>query len=114
MHRGGRARLNTSNRTVTPANHTEYIEMNSPITKLITVSIATAMQSWGFPKLEEFNTFDNIHAGDIFSNFGEQIKLSPLHLLFQLGSRHYFDTRTDLPCFRLQNSSRFVGSPQFD
>ena len=23
------------------------------------------MQSWGFPKLEEFNTFDNIHAGDI-------------------------------------------------
>ena len=27
------------------------------------------MQSWGFPKLEEFNTFDNIHAGDIFSNF---------------------------------------------
>ena len=88
--------------------------MNSPITKLITVSIATAMQSWGFPKLEEFNTFDNIHAGDIFSNFGEQIKLSPLHLLFQLGSRYYFDTRTDLPCFRLQNSSRFVGSPQFD
>ena len=31
------------------------------------------MQSWGFPKLEEFNTFDNIYAADIFLNLGEQI-----------------------------------------
>ena len=42
------------------------------------------MQSWGFPKLEEFNTFDNIHAGDIFSNFREQIKLSPHIYCFNL------------------------------
>ena len=47
------------------------------------------MQSRGFPKLEEFDTFNNTHAADIFPNFGGKIKVSPLHLgQFQLTFRY--------------------------